>query len=71
MVKDVLRKMKDNEMEKAKTQSMNLMKSGLTWSKAADKSNYQKCEQFFRNLEVMLPFISADEQAVFNGTAEI
>ena len=44
MVKDVLRKIKDKEMEKAKTQPMDLMKSGLTWSKAADKFNDQKCE---------------------------
>ena len=46
-------------MEKAKTQPMDLIKSGLVWSKAADKSNDQKCEQFFRKLEVMLHFINA------------
>ena len=61
MVKDVLRKIKDKEMEKAKTQPMDLIKSGLVWSKAADKSNDQKCEQFFRKLEVMLHFINAEE----------
>ena len=61
MVKDVLRKIKDKEMEKAKTQPMDLIKSAPTWSKAADKSNDQKLEQFFRKLEVMLHFINAEE----------
>ena len=34
MVKNVLRKIKDKEMKKATTQPMDLIKSGLTWSKA-------------------------------------
>ena len=52
MVKDVFRKIKENKMEKAKTQRMDLIKSGLIWSKEADKSKDK----------IMLRFINAEEK---------
>ena len=49
MFKDGLRKIKDKETEKAKTQPMDLIKGGLTWSKVADKSNDKKSHSFLGN----------------------
>ena len=59
-VKSILNKIKDKEMEKARTKPMDLIRSGLAWSNARDKSNDEKCQQFFEKLEVSLHFINAE-----------